>query len=883
MSVTHMKLLRLVSGLAVCWPLAAADPATQFEMQVRPLLAKNCWGCHTQSAMGGLRLDSKASVLKGGGSGVVVVPRKPAESLLIQAVSYKLDRLKMPPTGKLADSDIAILTEWVEQGAFWPEEAAATAKAPAAEYQITPEQRAFWSFQPVKMPALPAVGDASWGRNGIDRFILSALEAKDIRPGKAADKRTLIRRATFDLIGLPPTPEQVDEFVQDNSPQAFAKVVDRLLASPQYGERWGRHWLDVARYSDDSLASTAGAARYPSSYRYRNWVIRALNEDMPFNLFAKAQIAGDLMPASDPTQYAAGLGFYALSPEMQDDRVDVTTRGFMGLTVACATCHNHKFDPIPTKDFYSLQGVFSSTQNYELPLAPKDVVDRWQAQDRKIRQQQQVIDDFYDAQRHQLSFLLASRTSRYLLAVQGVESKDGLDGETLDRWRAYLAEPKKEHPFLDKWFALVARKADADELRAAANEFQTLVLKINDEKRQVDEKNRATLGRNPDKLGDPNVAIASLPRERYILNRDLFELSTRDAAEYFKFPDGVLAYSASTIGRFLQGPWKDYADDQQKILAQLKAELPTKYPFLQTIKDRDRPADVRVAIRGDRNNPGEVAPRRFPAILSPEDRKPFTKGSGREELADAIVDPKNPLTVRVIVNRVWQGHFGRGIVSTPSNFGMMGQRPSHPELLDYLAASFLEHNWSLKWLHREIMLSTTYQLGAAADATATAKDPENVYLSHASRQRLEVEPLRDSILFAAGLLDLAPGEAAKPIDERNHKRTIYGFVSRRKMDTTLALFDFPNPNITSEGRIVTNVPLQRLFFMNSPFMSAAAEALAKRFEGTPETKIRQMYRTLYGREPESAELRDGVVYTNRDGWTSYARALLGSNEFYYID
>ena len=292
----------------------------------------------------------------------------------------------MPPTGKLPDADIATLTEWIAQGAFWPEEAGAPAAKPnTGEYQITAEQRAFWSFQPVKSPPLPKVANSAWARTPIDQFILAALEGKGIQPSPAADKRTLIRRATFDLIGLPPTPEQVAAFLKDESPDAFAKVVDRLLASPQYGERWGRHWLDVARYSDDSLASTAGAARYPNSYRYRNWVIQAFNKDMPFNVFVKAQIAGDTMPSSDPTEFTPGLGFYALSPEMQDDRVDVTTRGFLGLTVACATCHNHKFDPIPTKDFYSIQGVFSSTQPTEFPLAPKEIVDAWQSRDRQIK------------------------------------------------------------------------------------------------------------------------------------------------------------------------------------------------------------------------------------------------------------------------------------------------------------------------------------------------------------------------------------------------------------------------------------------------------------------------------------------------------------------
>jgi hypothetical protein len=315
----------------------------------------------------------------------------------------------------------------------------------------------------------------------------------------------------------------------------------------------------------------------------------------------------------------------------------------------------------------------------------------------------------------------------------------------------------------------------------------------------------------------------------------------------------------------------------------LKATLPPKYPFLQTIKDKDKPADIKIQIRGDRNNLGEIAPRRFLAILSPEDRKPFTKGSGRQELAEAIVDSRNPLTPRVMVNRVWQNHFGRGIVGTPSNFGVSGDRPTHPELLDYLSATFIQNGWSMKALHREIMLSATYQSSAAASEAATAKDPQNVYLSHANRHRLDVESLRDSVLFVSGLLDKTPGEKAQRLDEKNHKRTVYGFVSRRKIDGLLTLFDFPNPNSTSEGRLSTNVPLQRLFFMNSPFIDEAAQALAKRAGTGPEQRVKAIYQALFSREPETEELRRGLAFAEKDGWDSYARVLLGSNEFYYID
>ena len=870
--------LTLISG---SW---AADQREQFETQVRPLLAKNCWGCHRQTAMGGLRLDSRESILKGGKSGPAITPSRPAESLLIQAVTHRHERLRMPPAGKLPDAEIAILTAWVAQGAYWPpDDAAAAPAAKSGEYQITAEQRAFWAFQPVKVPALPVVRNAAWSKSPIDRFILAALEARKLKPVDAADRRTLIRRASFDLTGLPPAPEQVDAFLQDKSPDSFARVIDRLLASPQYGERWGRYWLDVARYSDDSMGSTLNEPVYPNSFRYRNWVIGAFNQDMPYNLFVKAQIAGDTLPASDPSQYAAGLGFFSLSPEMQDDRVDAVTRGFLALTVACAQCHDHKFDPIPTKDFYSIQSIFTNTQLHETPLAPKDVVDAWQAQNAKLEKQQKRIDTFYETQREQLGAVLASSTAHFLLAVAGIEPDAGLDADALDRWRKYLKEPRKDHPFLKPWFDAVAAKAPPETLRKIAAQFQDSVIAVIDEKSEVDEKNRIALGLNPDRNTNVNTALDSLPRDRYILWRDLFEKSSKDSAGFFQVPDGVYYCSNKKIAGLLEGVWKQYLNTQQEELKRLKAELPPKYPFLQTIQDKPKIAEGRVQIRGDRNNLGDPAPRRFLAILSPGEQRAFTKGSGRQELADAIADPKNPLTARVMVNRVWQHHFGRGLVGTASNFGQMGDRPTHPELLDWLAAAFIEHGWSLKWLHREIMLSAVYQLSAAGDAGNEATDAQNLYLWRANRQRLDAEALRDSVLSAAGTLDTTPADAAKPLDEKNHKRTVYGFISRRRMDSMLALFDFPNPNATSEGRVVTNVPLQRLFFMNSAFIESAATALADRFSGTPEQRIRAMYRVAFSRLPDAKELQLGLAYTAKSSWPSYARALLSSNEFTFVD
>jgi hypothetical protein len=858
----------------------SADEREHFEMKVRPVLAKNCWACHRESSLGGLRLDARDAILKGGKSGPAIVPGNPEGSLLIQAITHTHERLKMPPQGKLGDADIAALTDWIRRGAYWPSDGKSAAAPTSSEYVVTPEQRAFWSFQPVKRPAPPAVQREDWPRNPIDRFVLARLEKEGLKPVAPADKRTLIRRATFDLIGLPPTPEDIDAFLKDNSQDAFAKVVDRLLASPQYGERWARYWLDVARYADDRFNSTEEDP-YPNAFRYRNWVIRAFNEDMPYNLFVKAQIAGDRIPCNDPEKYAPGLGFFSLSPEMQDDRVEALSKGFLGLTVACAQCHDHKFDPIPTKDFYSLEGVFANTKLEELPLAPKDMVDKWQAEKKRIDHQQKTVDRFYDQQREQLNEIFASQTAAYMLAAGGIGPATGLEAEFVDRWKKYLAEPRKDHPFLKPW---LEAKTPADQAKAAAG-FQGLVVAVNEEKKQIDEKNRITLGLDPEREKLASATLVSLERDKYILWRDMFERSTKDAAGFFKTADGTFYSDRKKIDSLVQGHWRTYIESQRAELERMKKELPAQYPFLQVIADKDKPADIHVYVRGDRNNPGEIAPRRFLAILSSADRKPFTDGSGRRELADVIADSANPLTARVMVNRIWQHHFGRGLVATPGNFGQLGERPTHPELLDYLAARFVESGWSVKAMHREIMLSATYALAASDDPANSAKDPDNRLLWRANRQRLDAEAMRDALLFVAGNLDPAPAAKALPFDDKNTKRSVYGFISRRKLDGTLALFDFPNPNSTAETRNVTNVPVQRLYFMNSPVVARQSELLAKRFETAvdPASRIRAMYRVALARTPDDEELRLGLDFVRSASWAVYAQALLSSNEFLFVD
>ena len=599
--------MRLAAGslafLAVTAPALLAQPAPDtgdaafFETKIRPLFVERCYACHTEARMGGLQLDSRDHFLRGGKSGPIVVPGEPDASLLVKALRYDANP-KMPPTGKLAASEIAAVETWVKAGAAWPRNEKAAFKSPP--YKITAEQRAFWSFVPVKAVLPPDVKDAEWAGTEIDRFIAAKLEARGLRPAHRADRRTLIRRATYDLTGLPPTPEEVDAFEHDRAPDAFAKVVDRLLASPRYGERCGRLWLDVARYSDDRLDSERDNP-YPASFRYRDWVIQAIQDDMPYDVFVKAQIAGDQLP--DREKYEAGLGFYALSPEMQDDRVDATARGFLGLTVACAQCHDHKYDPIPTQDFYSLMGIFRNTNLHEVPLAPKETVDTFKARKALIEEKEKELKEYVNSQSAQLGLILAGETAHYLLASsqdQDANTGTTLDPETLTRWSQYLANPEKQHPFLKDWYAATTK----DEHAKAATDFQAKVLAVIAEKTHVDDENHVRLGVNPTRDDLSKANLVSLDRAKFGLWEDLLG------------DHGVLHYGDSKkeeaqIDRFLSGVWLDHLARLRAQLAALKKDLPPEYPLLQTIADKEKPEEQHVWIRG---RPGQSGGGRSPAL-----------------------------------------------------------------------------------------------------------------------------------------------------------------------------------------------------------------------------------------------------------------------------
>ena len=904
-----------LSLISLAWAQAgspAGDPAEFFELRVRPIFAKNCFACHTNSKLGGLRLDSRETILKGGNSGPAVIPGKPDESLLIQAVRRTHQRLHMPPHGKLPDEAITDLTAWVKASAVWPDHPVkAASPAKTGQYVITPEQRVFWAFQPVRKPLISKVRNQKWPKNPLDNFILAKLEENGLQPVNQADKRVLIRRATFDLIGLPPAPEEVDAFLSDSSPDAFAKVVERLLASPHYGERWGRYWLDLARYADGQLGASKDTP-YPNAFRYRDWVVGAFNEDLPYDRFVKAQITGEALK-EDREKLLPGGGFQALGGG-PDEEVDVTTRVFLGLTVGCAQCHDHKYDPIPTKDYYSLLGVFKSTQRDEFPLAPDDAVAAYKKHKKKIDDLSEAIDDFIQKQSIDLGEILATKTSSYMLAAWKVLSgmkpdpDDKLDREIVERWARYLKDPNREHPYLKPWDGLLARgpgKVTLNEVKKLADEFQRFVVPIFAEKKAIDDRNYVAMGGAKgvkDERTRQYTNIESLDIDKYYLWRDLASEPYSKNGEVFA--GGIYYFGATNglkrsfelrgydlpepkdIDPFLSGEWKEHLQVMRAELEALKQSLPPQYPYLHGVRDKDKTANAQIAIRGDPENLGEEAPRRFLQILCDGEPKLFTKGSGRLELAEAIASPNNPLAARVIVNRVWHWHFGRGIVPSPSNFGQLGERPSHPELLDYLAARFVENGWSIKALHRDIMLSATYALSSEDSAPNAAKDPDNRLLWRSNlRLRLDAEALRDSLLAVAGTLDRTIGGPPVELTANARRRTLYGYVGRTKPDATLALFDFPNPNTTSEQRMVTVGPLQRLYFLNNTFVMQQAKAVADRVNDDARSsdaeKIRKTYRLLFGRRPTKLETDLGLEFLERSkrSWPQYAQVLLSSSEF----
>jgi hypothetical protein len=939
-----------ISPALIAQGVPAASPDF-FEAKIRPLLASQCYSCHTDTHLGELRLDSRDAMLKGGKRGTALVPGDPEKSLLVSAVRQTDPALKMPMGGKLKDTEIEDIVAWVKAGAVWPKSAAPapTTSSVDGKYTISAERRNFWSLLPLKDAKPPAAKDPRWNRTAIDRFIIAHLESEGLKPVKPASRHDLLRRATFDLTGLPPTSEEIVAFDKDNSPDAFAKVVDRLLASPNYGERWGRIWLDVARYGEDDYRSLnpnpRGYHPYPNAFVYRDWVIQAMNDDLSYDKFVKAQLAGDLLDEKTRYKTLPATGFLGLGPWYYDngavevtraderhDRVDVVTRGFLGLTVACARCHDHKYDPIPTTDYYSLAGVFLNTAYHEYPRVPKSVLDQYTKGEEEVEKKQKVLQTMQTNLSAQLSESLAFKTANYLEGVYEVAGQKKemdavvearkLDYELLQRWIKYMEKPTDKYKFKESWQAMMKKAVPAaaaagggrgmgggggrggrggggaanTESKKLAEEFQAEVVRVMLARKDLQEENdiiaaKALEGTKKKKRANkpnefitnddfcPNcgLRLKNMPEADNNLWTEIFQrelLESEDPAAMMAMggrggKPGVLLFRGwgleSRIGAEPQAQMAAIRTD----IEEARKKLEPAYPFLHGVQDAEKPVDLPVALRGNPENLGKEVPRHFLSMLTPGEPQPFTKGSGRLELAEQIL--KQPIAMRVIVNRIWKGHFGTGLVDTPSNFGVTGERPTNPDLLEYLAGSFVASGMSIKKLHREIMLSSVYQLSSETSEANMAKDSGNRLYWRFDRKRLEAEQLRDAVLLISGNLDKSQGGPSVDLSPAFTRRTVYGKVSRYKLDEYLQLFDFPAPNISAEKRFTTTVPQQRLFLMNSDFMQAEAEELAKRVASEPDNRarIKKVYLLVYGRDPSEAEIKLGIDYLHSEPMREY--------------
>ena len=756
--------------------------------------------------MGGLVLDTKSGLAAGGTSGPVIVSGKPKESRLLTALRFTDAHLQMPPGGKLPDTVIDGFEEWIAAGASDPRTATpATSSTTALKGMSIEAGRKWWAFQPIAVSTPPKVRNIAWLRNKIDRFVLAKLEAKKFTPSLTADKRTLVRRAYIDLLGYKPTYEEVEAFANDSSPAAWNKLIDKLQAMPQYGERWGRHWMDVARFGEDNPTAEATNQPYPYAWRYRDWIIEAINRDLPYDQFVKMKLAADQLPGTSREDLRA-LGYLGAAPiyhkdqrlsadviggfmtDDWDERVDSVTRGLLAMTVACARCHDHKFDPILTKDYYGLAGVFASTMRTEQATFEVDK----EFESRYLWVQRRLIDLRYSAN------LLTGEAS----TVIDSESR-------VVRWKAEIEILKNE-------------------MLALQNRYPTSIANI--EKYWTPPPPRRA-----------DATPGQTRRRQPLTSTEPFMNSVFDAAQYVDGSDA-------------------------------------NYTFLVYKPGEAR--DLPVLRNGNVATPGEIVPRHFPTVLS-KGESTFKIGSGRLELAEKIFTDAAPLAARVIVNRVWDWHFGRPLVPTPSDFGVQGEKPTHPELLTDLAARFVAHGWSLKWLNREIMTSATYRQSSKPLALMVKADPTNTLFWRMSPRRMDIESYRDTLLRASGRLNSKMYGPSEELDlPTNLRRTVYSRISRGRLNPLLKNYDFPDPMQSAGGRDLTTTSLQQLFVLNSAFFYDSAQAISKALTDLPPgaAQIRELYRRLLSRDPSPKELDLALTFLDKGTLQDYAQVLLSTNE-----
>jgi hypothetical protein len=938
----------LLICLAAAWSAparAGSDDAAGvafFEQKIRPVLAKECYACHSAGAKklkGGLLLDTREGVLAGGDTGPAIVPGKPDESLLLEALRH--DGIEMPPKSKLPDPVIADFARWVEIGAPDPR----IGKAAPARAGIDLEAgRAFWSYQPPRRHTPPAVADAGWPRTDIDRFLLAALEARGLKPVADADRATLARRLSYDLVGLPLTPGEIDAFADDDAPGAYERLVDRLLASPRFGERWGRHWLDVARYGE---SLTLRGLVFKEAWRYRDYVIDAFNSDLPFDRFVEEQVAGDLLPASgiaDRRRQRIATTFLVLGNnnleeqdkgqlrmDVVDEQIDTIGKAFMAQTIGCARCHDHKFDPIPTKDYYALAGILRNVKALEdanvskwlelpLPVDPEDEA-IYQRHEGAVAALEARIKEF--------------RKATGAVASRGALAPDELPGIVIDDLQARKVGDWSTSQFSGNYIGTGYSYSSSDRQGEETLTFQPDLPEAGVYEVRlayVAHRNRTKAAPvtvfsadgdeivTVDMQADPPIdgRFVSLGRHRFERNGQGFVLVSTEGTTGAVVADAVQFLPVNpAAGVAIATPKPKKGDDGEPVkaleaqLKRLKANGP-KRELAMSVVEEPEIRDTRVHIRGSVHSLGEPAPRGFLQVATAGTVPAMPdKESGRRELAAWLASADNPLTARVAVNRVWHWLFGAGLVRTTDNFGTTGETPSHPELLDDLAVGFMADGWSIKRLVRRIVLSHAYQLASVDDPRARKADPEDRLLWRMNRRRLDAECIRDTILTVSGQIEHKMGGATFPagldadygFTQGGNRRSVYAPVFRNALPE---LFDFADPSMVVGRRNQSTVAPQALFLLNHPFLLEQSRLAARALLSGPDRddggRLVRAYRLSLGRPPNAAEREIAMHFLAqardaREGegegegepagleetWSLLFQALFASIDFRYVD
>jgi cytochrome c553 len=925
-------------------PLTAAEAA--FERHVRPVLLARCAGCHgPKKRMGGLRLDTRAGLRQGGDNGPVIQPGNPGASRLIQAVR-QAGALKMPPEGKLPPDAVVALEAWVRAGAAWPEEASPVPVGGRSRH---------WAFRPVRRPAAPRARGLG-ARTAIDAFLLAGLQEKGLSFAPEAGRRTLIRRLSFDLVGLPPAPEEVEAFVADGRPDAYERLVERYLASPRHGERWARYWLDVARYADTKGYVFFEEANYPWGYTYRDYLIEAFNEDRPYDRMVLEQLAADQLDLGQDRRPLRAMGLLTLGGRFMnnvhdviDDRIDVVTRGLMGLTVSCARCHDHKFDPIPSADYYALYGVFASSVEPAVPplFADPPNTPVYEKFTKELAKRERALAEYVRGKHAEVRKGARVRAGEYLLAAHArrgqppaddfmlIADGNDLNPAMLSRWQAYLERAgRKHHRVFAAWHAFAALPekefaAGARELarqigagRLAGRPINPLVARAFAAATPTSMKGVAAVYGELLRWteGTWQDALATAEHDHRPPPRRLRQAGREELRQVLYGPDAAAEVPPNLFDDLALLPDRPSQAELQKRrreLEQWRATGAGAPPRAMVLVDTATPYLPRVFRRGNPNNPGPAVPRQFLEVVAGAGRKPFSKGSGRLELARAIASADNPLTARVLVNRLWQHHFGQGLVRTPGDFGTRGEVPTHPELLDWLAAEFVHSGWSMKHLHRLILLSAAYRQSSGMGngewgignedkaegkgSGSSSSSPHSAFpiphwgdalLARFPRRRLDFEATRDALLAVSGSLDSTIGGPSVQgiFSPGSRKRTLYGWVDRLHVPGLYRTFDFPSPDASSADRDRTTVAPQALFFLNNPFVLSSARGLLNRPEvhGEKELgrRVDRLHRLCFGRAAgveERALARQFLGASSTTAWERYAQALLLTNEFVFVD